>query len=76
MSAATYNYSHEWLCEHRGGYGYVTAVPCRLLGSTATGKRMRIAALRADGSEVVRYVKIEKLRARAAVRVGQGEGTE
>jgi len=50
-----------WLCETRGGWGYVWHVPAYVVKITA--KRVGIAALYADGETwVPRWVKPEKLR--------------
>lgn len=51
-----------WYRSERGGYGYVTKVPCRIL--TRTEKRAKIEALKADGSVVIRSVQPEKIATR------------
>ena len=56
------DYAFLWDKEARGGYGFIEAVHCRILSKTTL--RVKIAALRRDGTEVVRYVKPEKLRRR------------
>ncbi len=43
-----------WRHEMRGGYGWVEFVPCRVLEETP--KRIKIAALRKDGGENVRWI--------------------
>ena len=57
-------YTHLWLHEPSGGYGYIVPVPCRLLTLSASGKRMQVAALMKDGTEKTRWVKIENLKLR------------
>lgn len=56
------NYSHWWLYSPRGGYGYVLRVPCRIIREGT--KRVLIAALRNDGSEVERWVSFDSLEER------------
>ena len=51
-----------WRHEMRGGYGYIRLVPCRVLGEGP--KRVKIAALRADGTEAVRWVSPASLTKR------------
>ena len=49
-----------WLYESRGGYGYVIPVPATIV--RMGGKRVTIAALRKDGTTVLRHVTPDKLR--------------
>ena len=50
-----------WLREERGGYGYITPVRAQIIRTTA--KRVRIRALRRDGSWAERAVRPEHLKA-------------
>jgi hypothetical protein len=54
----------RWLHEPCDGYGYLIAVPCRVVREG--NGRVQIAALRNDGTEVLRRVAYESLRAPAA----------
>jgi hypothetical protein len=53
------DYPDVWLREHRGGYGYVERVPCRVL--TQTADRIKIRVPLADGTTAIRYVKRERI---------------
>lgn len=52
--------SVQWLYSPRGGYGYIHTVPGTV--ETVGKSRVRIAALKKDGSTVSRWVKRESLR--------------
>ena len=52
----------DWLHKPRGGYGYTLRVPCRVVRMGR--KRVLIAALRTDGTELERWVERSSLRER------------
>lgn len=66
-------YPMRWRHEPRGGYGYVQVVPCRVVRQGE--KRVQIAALRADGTEALRWVEYGSLRAPSPAALSEGEGS-
>jgi hypothetical protein len=59
VMAVRSEFPDTWLREQRGGYGYTERVPCRVL--TQTARRIKIRALRKDGTTAVRYVTPERI---------------